>query len=202
MALLLYSGRVLVALTGGIGSGKSTVAELFAKHGAVVIKADDLAREVVSPTGRAFNEVVEHFGKDILDASGQVDRQKLADLVFSDSAKLSELENITHPAVQAELASRMANLDPTKIVIYELPLLIEKDLFNKFDKTIAVISNLGLRRERTVKRGLTETDFDARVRRQTTDENRIALTDLVIYNNGSLADLAQEVDRAWQQLTA
>lgn len=202
MALLLYSGHVLVALTGGIGSGKSTVADLFAQRGAVVIKADELAREVTSRGGRAFDEVVEKFGTGILNSTGELDRKKLADTVFNDSEKLEELESITHPAVQAELAKRIASLDTNSIVIYEIPLLIEKNLFAKFDKSISVISDLDLRRKRTIERGLSGPEFDSRVRNQTTDEKRQALTDIVIYNNGSLGDLADQVESAWQQLTA
>lgn len=193
---------MLVALTGGIGSGKSTVADLFAKHGAIVIKADELAREVTTRGGRAFDSVLEKFGTSILNSEKEIDRKKLATLVFNDPEQLAELEKITHPAVQAELADRVAKLDPDAIVIYEIPLLIEKGLFAKFDKSISVISDLELRRERTINRGLTSADFDARVKNQTTDEKRIAQTQIVIYNNGSMDELAEQVESAWRQLTA
>ncbi len=193
---------MLVALTGGIASGKSTVAQLFAQHGAVVIRADDLAREVVAKGGRAYDQVVAHFGNQILTADGQVDRTKLAAIVFNEPSELTALEEITHPAVQAQLASRMADIDSRQIVIYEVPLLIEKNLFNKFDKSIAVIADLELRAQRAQERGLDPADFYARVENQTSDEQRRKSVDIVIENNGDLSQLAQQVDRAWQQLTS
>ena len=193
---------MLVALTGGIASGKSTVAQLFAQHGAVVIRADDLAREVVAKGGRAYDQVVAHFGNQILTADGQVDRAKLASIVFNDPNELTALEGLTHPAVQSELADRIADLDPNQIVIYEVPLLIEKNLFNKFDKSIAVIADLKVREVRAQERGLDPADFYARVENQTSDEQRRKSVDIVIENNGDLSQLAQQVDRAWQQLTS
>lgn len=193
---------MLVALTGGIASGKSTVADLFAKKGAIVIKADDLARQVVQVGGRAHAAVLAHFGPSIVDAAGNIDRAKLAQVVFNDSQELKTLEQITHPAVQAELAERVAKLNADAIVIYELPLLIEKDLFAKFDKTIAVIADLKVRKERAIQRGVMDTDFDARVDNQTTDELREKLVDITIYNNGTLSQLAEQVDSAWVKLTS
>jgi len=202
MALLLYAGEVLVALTGGIGSGKSTVADLFAKHGAVVFHADELAREVVANGGSAHTAVVSHFGEKILDVSGKLDRSKLAEIVFNDPTELKILELITHPAIQLELANRIKELPPQTVVIYEIPLLIEKMLFEKFDKSIAVISELELRRNRAIDRGLTEEDFENRIRFQTNDSEREKLVDIVIYNNGNMTELAKQVDQAWLQLTA
>ena len=193
---------MLVALTGGIASGKSTVAQLFADHGAVVIKADDLARQVVAKGGRAHEAVVAHFGTKILTADGQVDRALLAQLVFSNPSELAALEEITHPAVQAELANRIAQLDPKQIVIYEVPLLIEKNLFDKFDKTIAVVTDLKIREQRALERGVDPVDFYARVENQTSDEQRTKSVDIVIHNNDSLSQLAQQVDQAWHQLTS
>ena len=191
-----------MALTGGIASGKSTVANLFAKKGAVVIKADDLARQVVEVGGSAHAAVLAHFGPSIIDADGKIDRTKLAQVVFNNPQELKTLEQITHPAVQAELAKRISQLGSDAIVIYELPLLIEKDLFNKFDKSIAVIADLELRKERAIARGVMDTDFDARVETQTTDELREQLVDITIYNNGTLSQLAEQVDSAWLKLTS
>lgn len=193
---------MLVALTGGIASGKTTVAQLFADHGAVVIKADDLARQVVAKGGLAHDAVVQKFGAQILDPVGEVDRQKLAQLVFNNPDQLRALEEITHPAVQAQLAEQIKDLPADQIVIYEVPLLIEKNLFAKFDKSIAVIAELDLRQQRASQRGFSPTDFYARVENQTTDQQRVELVDIVIYNNGTLSQLAQQVDNAWQQLTS
>lgn len=193
---------MLVALTGGIASGKSTVAQLFAERGAVVIRADDLAREVVAKGGRAYDQVVAHFGNQILTADGQVDRTKLAAIVFNEPSELRALEAMTHPAVQLELANRIADLDPRQIVIYEVPLLIEKDLFKKFDKSIAVIADLKVREARALARGIDSADFYVRVENQTSDAERRKSVDIVIENNGNLSQLAQQVDQAWQQLTS
>ena len=193
---------MLVALTGGIASGKSTVAQLFAQHGAVVIRADDLAREVVEKGGRAYDQVLAHFGNQILTTDGQIDRAKLAAIVFNEPRELVALEEITHPAVKAQLASRIADLDPKQIVIYEVPLLIEKNLFSKFDRSIAVIADLELRAQRAQERGHDPADFYARVENQTSDEQRRKSVDIVIENNGDLSQLAQQVDQAWQQLTS
>lgn len=193
---------MLVALTGGIASGKSTVADLFAVRGAVVIKADDLAKEVVDVGGRAHAAVLAHFGPDIISPQGVIDRSKLAQIVFSNPSELKTLEQITHPAVQAELADRLAKLPKESIVIYEVPLLIEKNLFGKFDKSIAVIADLDLRKERAIARGVMDTDFDARVDNQTTDELREELVDYTIYNNGTLSQLAKQVDDIWATLTS
>ena len=118
---------MLIGLTGGIGSGKSTVADLFGELGAVVIKADDLAREVVAKGGRAHAAVLAHFGTEIVGTTGEVDRAKLAAIVFNDPEELKVLENLTHPAVQAELKARLDSQPDDAIVIYEIPLLIEKN---------------------------------------------------------------------------
>jgi dephospho-CoA kinase len=193
---------VLVALTGGIASGKSTVAQLFREHGAVVIKADDLAKEVVDAGGRAHSAVLAHFGPQIINPQGQIDRSKLAQIVFNNPEELKTLEQITHPAVQLELADRISVLPKDSIVIYEIPLLIEKNLFSKFDKSIAVIADLDLRKERAIARGVMDTDFDSRVENQTTDELREQLVDYMIYNNGSLSQLAKQVDDIWTKLTS
>jgi dephospho-CoA kinase len=146
--------------------------------------------------------VVAHFGEKILDASGKLDRSKLAEIVFNDPTELKILELITHPAIQLELANRIKELPPQTVVIYEIPLLIEKMLFEKFDKSIAVISELELRRNRAIDRGLTEEDFENRIRFQTNDSEREKLVDIVIYNNGNMTELAKQVDQAWLQLTA
>ena len=195
-----YAGYVLIALTGGIASGKSTVAQMFAELGAVVIRADDLAREVISHGGRAHAAVLAHFGDAIVDPAGQIDRAKLAQIVFSNPEELHILETITHPAVQAELASRLSELSPEQKVIYEIPLLIEKQLFGKFDKSIAVIADLDIRAKRATDRGLSNDDFYARVEAQTTDDQRKELVDFVIYNNSDLAALAQQVREIWGKL--
>lgn len=191
---------MLIGLTGGIGSGKSTVADLFGELGAVVIKADDLAREVIAEGGRAHAAVLAHFGTDIVDVAGKIDRQKLAELVFNNPEELRTLEQITHPAVQAELRARLDSQPDDAIVIYEIPLLIEKNLFNKFDKTIAVLADLDLRKSRAINRGVLEADFLARVENQTDDETREKSVDFVIRNNGELGELRSQVKDIFEKL--
>jgi dephospho-CoA kinase len=193
---------VLVALTGGIGSGKSTVASLFADHGAIIVKADDLAKEVLTKGSPEFEKVLAEFGNQILASTGEIDRKLLAKIVFSDQEKLEKLEQITHPAVQAKLANIVKENSKESIIIYEIPLLIEKNLFSKFDKSIAVIADLQLREDRAGNRGIAAIDFQARLTNQTSDDLREKSVDLVIYNNGNLAQLAQEVDQAWLKLTS
>lgn len=193
---------MLVALTGGIGSGKSTVASLFADHGAIIVKADDLAKEVLTKGSPEFEKVLAEFGNQILASTGEIDRKLLAKIVFSDQEKLEKLEQITHPAVQAKLANIVKENSKESIIIYEIPLLIEKNLFSKFDKSIAVIADLQLREDRAGNRGIAAIDFQARLTNQTSDDLREKSVDLVIYNNGNLAQLAQEVDQAWLKLTS
>jgi len=115
--------------------------------------------------------------------------------------KLKKLEEITHPAVQFELANRLKNLPAETIVIYEIPLLIEKNLMTNFDQTIAVIADLKIRKERALARGISGADFQARIANQTTDQIRKESVDHIIYNNGTLAELADQVARTWAALT-
>ena len=193
---------MLVALTGGIGSGKSTVASMFAEHGAIIVKADDLAKEVLTKGSPQFDLVLAEFGEQILTSTAEIDRSLLAKIVFNDQEKLNKLEQITHPAVQAKLANIVKENSEDSVIIYEIPLLIEKNLISRFDKSIAVIANQQLREDRAGNRGISPTDFQSRLAKQTSDELREKAVDLVIYNNGNLAELAQEVDQAWLKLTS
>lgn len=191
----------VIGLTGGIGSGKSAVSSRLAERGAVVIDADAITRELQEPGQPVLAAMVERFGPDIVDAQGALNRQAVADIVFSDSAALADLNAIVHPAVGAELARRLEEQAETdNVVILDVPLLVESGrsdmlalLVVDLDPEVAV--------ERLIRhRGFTETDARARMARQASREDRLAKADLVIDNGGSLADLESEVDRAWAWL--
>lgn len=191
-----------LGLSGGIGSGKSTVAKMFADLGAVVIDADAIAREVLEPGQVGYENVILHFGNQVLDASGNIDRKELAKLVFNNEEQLARLEAIVHPAVIARVAQIRESLPESSVVIYDTPLLVEKQMQNQFDKVVIVTADLDLRKARLIDRGLSITDIDSRIANQATDEQKIAAADYVIANNGTLQDLRSQVLKTWSQITA
>lgn len=191
-----------VGLSGGIGSGKSSVAKMFSDLGAVVIDADAIAKEVLEPGQVGFENVLLHFGSEVLDSSGNIDRKELAKVVFNNESQLAHLEGIVHPAVIARVEQIRESLPHDAVVIYDTPLLVEKKLQSQFDKVIIVVSDLELRRKRLVDRGLSIQDIDARIANQATDEEKIGSADVVIANNGSLQDLRDQVLKAWNQISA
>ena len=191
-----------VGLSGGIGCGKSTVAKILSDLGAVVIDADAIAKEVLEPGQVGYENVIHNFGDSVLDSSGNIDRKKLAELVFQDSSKLTELEAIVHPAVVSRVTQIRESLPDTAIVVYDTPLLIEKELQDQFDTVLIVFADLGKRRERLLSRGLVLQDIDARIANQATDDQRRAIADIVIFNNGTMQDLKENVTKVWQQLSA
>ena len=191
-----------IGLSGGIGSGKSTVAKIFGDLGAVVIDADAIAREVLEPGQVGYESVIHNFGELILDGFGNIDRKKLAEVVFQDPEKLLALESIVHPAVIARVAQIREGLPDTSTVVYDTPLLVEKQLQNQFDKVVIVQADLAIRRDRLIERGLSESDITARISNQATDEERSIIADFVIINNGSIEDLRKSVTKVWQQVSA
>lgn len=191
-----------VGLSGGIGSGKSTVAKMLAELGAVVIDADAIAKEVLEPGQIGYENVLLHFGNEVLDPSGNIDRKKLANLVFNNESQLAKLEGIVHPAVIARVAQIRESLPHDAVVIYDTPLLFEKNLQSQFDKVIIVVSDLELRKARLVERGLSIQDVEARIANQATDDEKVAVADVVIVNNGSLPDLRDQVLKAWIEISA
>lgn len=191
-----------LGLSGGIGSGKSTVAKMFADLGAVVIDADAIAREVLEPGQVGYENVILHFGNQVLDASGNIDRKELAKLVFNNEEQLARLEAIVHPAVIARVAQIRESIPESSVVIYDIPLLVEKQMQNQFDKVVIVTADLDLRKARLIDRGLSIADIDARIANQATDEQKIAAADYVIANNGTLQDLRSQVLKTWSEITA
>jgi dephospho-CoA kinase len=192
-----------VGLTGGVGSGKSTVARLLAEHGATVVDADAIAREVVEPGTDGLAAVVAHFGPSVLAADGSLDRPAVAARVFSDEAELAALNAVVHPRVGARVAELVAETGADDIVVYDVPLLVETNpKADGFDAVIVVEAPTELRLRRLAERGMGEADARQRMARQASDEQRRAVADTVIGNGGSLADLRAAVDAAWTGLEA
>ncbi len=193
---------LLVGLTGGIGSGKSTVAELLAERGAVVIDADDLARRAVAPGTSGFDRVVETFGRDILGPDGGIDRATLADVVFADPSRLRELEAIIHPEVARLLVESVEPYrDTDDVIVYAVPLLAERGMAEGFDVVVVVVADVDRRIERLMRdRGMTAEEVRARVAAQLTDEERARVADVLLDNDGEPERLTPQVNRLWTDL--
>jgi dephospho-CoA kinase len=189
-----------VGLTGGVGSGKSTVAALLADHGAVVIDADAIAREVVEQGTPGFDAVVAAFGDGIV-VDGRLDRPALAKLVFDDDEARSRLNAIVHPLVGERTAELMAQAPPDAVVVYDVPLLVESKLADGFDAVVVVLAPEELRLRRLVERGMPEADARARMAKQASDAERRAVADEIITNDGTREDLRRQVDAVWSRLT-
>jgi dephospho-CoA kinase len=190
---------VRVGLTGGIGSGKSTVSLMLADRGAVVVDGDQIARELVVPDSPALAEIVARFGPDVLHADGTLDRPALADIVFPDPAALADLDAIMHPRIAARAAQLLAEaeLGGAPVVVYDMPLLVENGQADEFDVVLVVQAPVPTRLARLAVRGVRVADAQQRMARQATDEERAAVADIVIDNSGDEAGLAEQVDRAW-----
>ena len=189
-----------VGLTGGIGAGKSTVAELFSKRGAVVIRSDELARQVIEPETPGQKQVISRFGIEILNDKGSIDRAKLAQIVFKDDVALKDLENIVHPLVRERTNQLMSEQTSETIIINEIPLLLEKNMESLFDFLVIVISSEKNRLERLLQRGVSEDQAKARMAKQVDDQARKAAADFLIVNDGNLDQLDADVQKIWQTL--
>ena len=189
-----------VGLTGGIGAGKSTVADLFSQKGAVVIRSDELARQVIEPQTPGFQQVIDRFGKDFVNSEGYIDRAKLAQIVFQDDAALKDLENIVHPLVRSRTNQIIDQHTSETIIVNEIPLLLEKKMESLFDFLVIVISSEKNRLERLSQRGLTAEQASARMSKQVSDDERKAAADFLIVNDGNLDQLEADVEKIWQTL--
>jgi dephospho-CoA kinase len=190
---------LIVALTGGIGSGKSTVGQMFAQLGAVVIDSDQLARDVIERGSIGFDEVVAKFGDEIL-KNGEIDRQLLASIVFKDPKKRSELEQVTHPLIRKAFAEVVARSESNSIVINQIPLLVESNHDYKFDHVITVSASEVIRTQRLLKRGLIVDQIKQRIQAQATDQMRESIADSVIVNESDEQNLSDQVEIIWEQL--
>jgi dephospho-CoA kinase len=188
-----------IGLTGGIGSGKSTVAALLAERGARVVDADRIAREVVEPGTPGLAAVVAEFGPDVVTADGALDRPALAARVFGDPAARSRLDAVVHPLVRARAAELVAEAPPDAVVVQDVPLLVETGQAGSHDLVLVVETELETRVSRLVQRGLTADDARARIASQATDEQRRAVADVVLHNDGDRDQLTAQVDRFWAE---
>ena len=192
---------LLVGLTGGIASGKSTVSALLAERGAEIIDADHIARQVVMPGTHAWHKIRDHFGPGVLFPDGTIDRQALADIVFADPAKLTVLNEITHPEIFARIADRLeAHHDQDVVVVLDAALLIEAGLADGVDVVVVTHSPREIQLERLAAKGMGARDAEARIGAQLAPEQRLARADIVIDNTGSLEELASRVDEVWEEL--
>ena len=193
---------VLVGLTGGIGAGKSTVAAMLAERGAVVIDADDLARRAVARGTDGFDRVVEAFGLEILEDDGDLDRGKLAGIVFADAERRSSLEAIVHPEVARLLADALEPYQGTdRIVVYVTPLLAESGMAEGFDVIVVIVADVDRRVERLMHdRGMAADEVRARIAAQFNDEERARIADVLLDNDGEPHRLDPQVDRLWTEL--
>lgn len=191
-----------VGLTGGIGSGKSAVSARLAEHGAVIIDADALARDVVARGTAGLAAVVEAFGPGVLRPDGSLDREGLGRIVFADPAARRRLEGITHPLIREETARRFSSLPADAIVVHDIPLLVEAGMAGGYDVVVVVEAPRELRLQRLEARGLPRAQAEARMANQADDAARRAVADVVLDNSGTLADLHAQVDALWQDLVA
>ena len=195
----------LIALTGGIASGKSTIARRLAEHGAVVIDADRTVRELQEPGQPVFRRIVEEFGTGVVADDGSLDRAALGSIVFGDAEKLAALNAIVHPAVKEETQRRFREAlasDPDAVIVYDVPLLREARGTGEWDTVVVAHAPAEARIRRMVDdRGMTADDAAARVRNQASDEERLAMADIVIDTGGTLEHTLEQADRLWDQLS-
>jgi dephospho-CoA kinase len=195
---------LLVGLTGGIGSGKSTVARLLERRGAFLIDADALAREAIARGTPGFERVLDAFGSDVLGPDGDLDRARLASLVFSDPAQKAVLESIVHPEVARRFGELVEERRNTAgVLVYVTPLLVELGLAPAFDVVVVVTASPHLRVSRVAsERGRSPEDVRRRMATQASDEQRAEVANVLIDNDGTLAELERQVDRLWSDLAA
>ena len=192
-----------IGLTGGIGAGKSAVAHRLAEHGAIVVDSDRIAREVVEPGTPGLASVVAEFGAEVLRADGSLDRDRLGALVFGDDAARSRLNAIVHPLVGRRAAELAAAAPEGAVLVHDIPLLVENNLAAGFDLVLVVEAPVELRVARLVRdRGMTEEAARARIAAQASDAERRAVADVLLHNDGTLAELREQVDKVWTEIEA
>lgn len=194
----------LIALTGGIASGKSTIAARLAEHGAVVIDADRIVRDVQAPGSPVLARIAAEFGAEMIQPDGALDRARLGARVFGDAVALGRLNAIVHPAVKAESQRRFATAlaaDPTAVVVYDVPLLVEAREDDPWDLIVVADAPASVREDRLVtERGLDRDEARKRIASQVPDERRREIADVLVDTAGSLADTVRQTDELWQRL--
>ena len=189
----------IIALTGGIGAGKSLVAQYFSDLGARVVDADQLSRVAIERGSEGFDEVLLRFGESIL-RDGDIDRKALAEIVFADASARADLEAIIHPRVRELFNGVVADLEADETLIYEIPLLVESNAANNFDLVITVEADLEIRKERLRNRGMFISEIERRIAAQTSREEREAQADHIIINDGDEDALLRSVENLWEDL--
>jgi len=196
----------LIALTGGIASGKSTIAARLAARGAVVVDADAIVREVQRAGSPVLAAIAEAFGPDVVRADGELDRAALGAKVFGDPTALARLNGIVHPAVRAESARRFQEAlaaDADAVVVYDVPLLVEARVDDPWDLIVVAHAPADVRARRLVElRGMSEAEAASRIAAQVPDERRLEIADIVIDTAGSRGETLAQADRLWDRLTA
>jgi dephospho-CoA kinase len=190
---------LVVALTGGIGAGKSLAAQYFSDLGARVVDADQLARVAIERGSTGFDEVILRFGEKIL-RDGDIDRKALAEIIFSDPQAKTDLEAIVHPRIRELFTEVVSDLQPQEILIYEIPLLAETGSAKNFDLVITVEADLEIRKDRLRKRGMFISEIERRLANQASREEREVLADYVITNDGDEDQLLRAVENLWEEL--
>lgn len=188
-----------VALTGGIGSGKSTVGEMFSQLGAVVVDSDQIAREVIERGTKGFDSLVATFGDSIL-KNGEIDRAAIAALIFSDSRKRKQLEDITHPLIRENYSQILSKLPKDSILINQIPLLFESKGDYRFDHIITISASKEIRAERLRKRGLSTVQINQRMNAQASDAERESIANSIIVNDKDESSLLKQVESIWSKL--
>lgn len=197
----MVDGKYIIGITGGIGSGKSTVADLFRKRGFHIIDADDVAREVVKPGSELLPEIVEYFGTDILNSDGSLNREKLASIVFKNKKEREYLEQILHPKIISQIIIQIEKADE-KTVIIVVPLLIESGMDNLCDLVIVVVTDVETRITRIENRNQVDRDeIISRINAQISDTKRIENADIIIDNNSDMNELARQVEEVITQIS-
>ncbi|MEO3846754.1 dephospho-CoA kinase [Streptomyces sp. B8F3] len=192
-----------VGLTGGIGAGKSAVSGLLASYGAVLVDSDRIAREVVEPGTAGLAAIVAEFGEGVLAVDGSLDRAKLGAIVFADADRRRALNAIVHPLVRERSAALQEAAGPDAIVVNDVPLLAENDLAGLYDVVVVVDAAPATRLDRLVRlRGMAEDEARARMAAQATREQRLAVADIVVDNDGTPEELAERVRKVWEELVA
>jgi dephospho-CoA kinase len=191
---------LMIGLTGGIGSGKSTVAASLARRGAIVIDADAIAREVVEPGMPALAKLVERFGADILRPDGSLDRPALAEKAFVSDETRKDLEGITHPAIGAEFIRRVSEAPQDAVLVHDVPLLVEANRAGDYAGVIVVDAPVEVRLSRLVGRGVARDDAERRIALQASDEERRKVATWWVDNAGDLDALEKQVEAIWTDL--